>query len=97
MTPAKTPPSNVPTIGAHGFGFCDAGNELLLEVRAAARVDEVREQAYPLIQSIEEVLGRAIASGAIGSEGGVLDTPKAYILRFAADAAAAMVGSLGVK
>lgn len=97
MTRAKESSSNVPTIGERAQRFCHYGAEPLLEVRSAARPAEVRDQAYMLIQVIEEVLGTAIGMGASGDDDAVMNTSTAYILRFAADAAAAMVGSLEVK
>lgn len=98
MSRAKALAAAEPTIGERGFRFCHYGAEPLLEVRAAAPSEDVREQAYLLIQTIEEVLGKAIAGGPDNSvDAAAIDTPTAYILQFAAGAAAAMVGSLEVK
>lgn len=89
----------VPSIGERGFHFCGGGGSAqpLLEVRAEASADDVREQAYMLIATIGEVLDKACARGAERNDDEAMDVSTAYILRFAADAAAAMVGSLEVK
>ncbi len=94
--PAAVVPPAKATIGEYGFRFCPFTHrgEPLLEVRAEASAQDVKEQAYMLIQTIGEVLGRALARGAEGDDDAALDTSTAYILRFAAEAAAAMVGSL---
>lgn len=95
--PASSAPAK-PTIGERGFHFCHWGITPLLEVRADAPSEDVREQAYMLMTTIGEVLATRIGEGAISSaDDAILDTGTAYILRFAADAAAAMVGSLEVK
>ncbi len=91
-------PGAYPTIGERGFHFCQWGITPLLEVRAEAPSEDVREQAHMLITSIGQVLATRIGEGAVsGTDDAILDTATAYILRFAADAAAAMVGSLEVK
>ncbi len=86
-----------PTIGERGFMFCNEGVESLLEVRAEAHAVDVRERAWTLIATIAEVLEKACARGAEHGDDEAMDTSTAYILKFAADAAAAMVGSLEVK
>ncbi len=90
--------SATPTIGERGFHFCHWGITPLLEVRADAPSEDVREQAYMLMTIIGEVLTTRIGESASSSaDDAILDTSTAYILRFAADAAAAMVGSLEIK
>ena len=95
--PAAAAPAAEPIIGEYGFRFCYWGTEPLLEVSSTAPFDDVREQAYMLIQTIGEVLATKIAEGCSGGDDAIMDTSTAYILRFAAEAAAAMVGSLQVK
>ena len=97
MSRANVPQPAAPIIEKRGFGFCYSSDEPLLEVRADASCGDLFKEVYTLMQTIEEVLGKAIATGASGDSDGVLDVSTAYILRFAADAAAAMVGSLECK
>jgi hypothetical protein len=86
-------------IGERGFRFCYyvSNGEPLLEVRGEARAEDVREQAYMLMETVSEVLATRIGEGSVvdGADA-VLDVGTAYILRFAVEAAAAMVGSLDV-
>lgn len=93
--PQKSPGAR--TIGERGQRFCHWGAQPLLKVSAEAPADDVRQQAYALMESIGSVLSVRLAEGTGYDADVILDTGTAYILRFAAEAAAAMVGSLEVK
>jgi len=77
--------------------FCYAGRQPLMEVMTGADNADRQERAILLIKSIEEVMERACIRGAEHGDDEALDTSTAYLVRFAADAAEALVHSLDVK
>lgn len=82
-----------PLIAEHEFGFCQYSGRPLLKVCSDSPSGHVRDQAYMLVASIAEIIGTAVAGG----DEGTLNTSTLALIEFAADAAAAMVSSLGVK